>query len=107
MKRVFQPTRKKTILIVDDDHYFIETSQDYFQRHGFKVVSVRTPHRILERLRKEKVDFLLIDLCLPGANGTEVLKNIRAEFDQESLPIIAFANVLLGSLARDATEAGA
>jgi CheY-like chemotaxis protein len=107
MKRVFQPTRKKTILIVDDDHYFIETSQDYFQRHGFKVESVRTPHRILERLRKEKVDFLLIDLCLPGANGTEVLKNIRAEFDQESLPIIAFANVLLGSLAREAMEAGA
>ena len=107
MKRVYQPVKKKTVLILDDDQYFIQVFREKFQSQGFKVESARNPDHVLERLRKEQVDLLFLDLCLPGLNGVELLKNIRAEFDDQSLPIIAFSNVFLGSLARAASEIGA
>lgn len=107
MKRVFQPAKKKTVMILDDDQYFIQIFRETFQGHGFKVESARNPDQVLERLRKDRVDVLFLDLCLPGINGVELLRNIRAEFDDQSLPIIAFSNIFLGSLARAASEIGA
>src|SRR5438128_2125785 len=61
----------------------------------------------LQTVKKEVVDLVILDLCLPGINVVELIKNIRSESAMPSLPIIAFSNPYLSNLTRAAVEAGA
>ena len=107
MKRIYNPIKKKTILIVDDDQVVVHIYREKFQRQGFKMEVADNGDNVMQRLKKEPVDLVILDLCLPGMNGVEVLKNIRSEFDVQALPVIVFSNAYLGNLERAALEAGA
>lgn len=107
MKRIYTPARKKTILIVDDDQIVVRACQENFQRHGYKVKVADNEHNVMQTLRNEPIDLMIFDLCLPGMEGVEVLKNIRSEGGTQALPIIVISNAYLGNLGRAALEAGA
>jgi CheY-like chemotaxis protein len=107
MKKIYIPTKKKTILIVDDDQVVIQMYQERFQSHAFKVEVAGTGHQAMQRLRKEPVDLVILDLCLPGMDGVEVVRNIRTELALQVLPVIAISNAYLGRLGQAALQAGA
>ena len=107
MKRIYTPARKKTILIVDDDQVVVHAYQENFQSHGYKVKVADNEHSVMQTLRSEPIDLMIFDLCLPGMEGVEVLKNIRSEAGTQALPIIVISNAYLGNLGRAALEAGA
>lgn len=107
MKRIYTPARKRKILIVDDDQIVAHIYQEKFQRHGFKVELTDNGESVLHKLAEDKCDLVILDLCLPGINGVEVLDAIRTRFDAATLPVVAFANVYLGKLKRAAIAAGA
>jgi DNA-binding response OmpR family regulator len=107
MKRIYTPVKKKTILMVDDDQVVVQIYPKKFQSQGFKVEVAGNGDSAMQRLKKEPVHLVILDLCLPGMNGVEVLKNIRSEFEMQALPIIVFSNAYLSNLVRAALEAGA
>ena len=108
MKKIFTPTKKKTtILIVDDDQFTTNIYQEKLGAQGFKVEVTRDFDSTLQTLKKEAVNLVILDLCLPGINVVELIKNIRSESATQSLPIIAFSNPYLSNLTRAAVEAGA
>jgi CheY-like chemotaxis protein len=107
MKRIFTPAKKKSILIVDDDQFTTLIYREKLEAQGFKVEVTRDFDSTLQTLKKEVVDLLILDLCLPGINVVELIKNIRSDSATQSLPIIAFSNPYLSNLTRAAVEAGA
>jgi CheY-like chemotaxis protein len=107
MKRIYTPARKKTILIVDDDQISIHLCQEKFRSHGYNVKVADNDHKAMQMLRDEPIDLVILELCLPGMNGSEVLGNIRSVFDMRALPIVVISNAYLGNLGRAALEAGA
>ena len=107
MKRIFTPVGKKTILIVDDDGLAIHIYREKLQGHGFKVEVVGDGATALQTLKKDVVDLVILDLCLPGISAVELIKNIRSDSDMQSLPVIAFSNPYLSNLTRAGLEAGA
>ena len=107
MKRVFTPTKKKTILVLDDDQPVSESYREKLQAHGFKVELTVAFDATLQILKKTAVDVAILDLCLPGVNVVELIRNIRSDSDIPSIPIIAFSNPYLGALTQAAMEAGA
>ena len=107
MKKIYQPVKKKTILIVDDDQVVAHIYREKFERQGFKVEVAGDGDRALQMLKKHPADLVILDLCLPGMNGVEVLKNIRLEFEMQAVPVIVFSNAYLGNLMRAALDAGA
>src|SRR5882762_10622521 len=107
MKRIFTPSIKKSILIVDDDPFATQIYREKLEAQGFKVEVTRDFDSTLQTLKKEVVDLLILDLCLPGINVVELIKNIRSESATQSLPIIVFSNPYLGNLTRAAVEEGA
>ena len=107
MKRIFTPAKKKSILIVDDDQFATQIYREKLEAQGFKVEVTRDFDSTLQTLKKEVVDLLVLDLCLPGINVVELIKNIRSESATQSLPIIVFSNPYLSNLTRAAVEAGA
>src|SRR6267143_2623889 len=101
MKRIFTPAKRKSILIVDDDQFATQIYREKLEAQGFKVEVPRDFDSTLQTLKKEVVDLLILDLCLPGINVVELIKNIRSDSAQ-SLPIIAFSNPYLSNLTRAA-----
>lgn len=107
MKRVFTPTKRKTILILDDDQPVSEGYREKLQAQGFKVELAAAFDTTLQFFKKTAVDLAILDLCLPGINVVELIKNIRSDSGIPSTPIIAFSNPYLGTFTQAAVEAGA
>src|ERR1700704_1820975 len=107
MKRIFTPSKQKSNLIVDDDQFATQIYREKLEAQEFKVGVTRDFDSTLQTLKNEVVALLILDLCLPGINVVELIKNIRSESATQSLPIIVFSNPYLSNLTRAAVEAGA
>jgi two-component system phosphate regulon response regulator OmpR len=73
------------VLIVDDDLKLQKLLKEYLGGNGFSVCTLPDGSRILETIRKEAPDIVILDIMLPGKDGLEVLKDIRRE---QGVPVI-------------------
>jgi two-component system alkaline phosphatase synthesis response regulator PhoP len=78
----------KTILAVDDEVHILELLAYNLERDGYHVLKAETGEEALETLEKAKVDIVLLDWMLPGIDGIEVLRRIRANKALRTLPVI-------------------
>ena len=74
-----------TILIVEDEKRIAEWTKRYFEREGFQTLVAHDGITGLEMAQTEAPDLLLLDLMLPGIDGIEICRRVRAESD---VPII-------------------
>ena len=74
-----------TILLIEDEEEIAELLRLYFEREGFRLVHCSSGEQGLERLRQGDVRAALLDIGLPGIDGIEVCRRIRADSD---IPII-------------------
>ena len=67
------------MMIVDDDSDLRMVLDDYFEKRGFNVVSLRSGSEAVEMLssRKSQFDIVLTDLVMPGIDGMDVLSAAR------------------------------
>ncbi len=70
---------KARVLVVDDDPALAEMLTIVLRGEGFDTTVVSDGSRALPALRELKPDLVLLDLMLPGMNGIDVCKAIRAE----------------------------
>jgi CheY-like chemotaxis protein len=82
---------EKTILIVEDEPGFRRTYVDLFSYYGHKVVEAEDGEKGLEILHQNRPDLVLLDLMMPGINGYDVLKKIRADKKLQDVPVIIFS----------------
>lgn len=75
----------KKVLIVDDDAKLRKLLREYLEGYGFRVLTLEDGSFVLETLKNESPDIIILDIMLPGKDGLEVLKEIRTEFD---VPVI-------------------
>ncbi|WP_066254072.1 response regulator transcription factor [Neobacillus drentensis] len=71
----------KRILIIEDDISIAELERDYLEIDGFSVEIAFTGDDGLQKALSEEVDLVLLDLMLPGVDGFQICKAIRAEKD--------------------------
>src|SRR4051812_13116764 len=78
----------KRIVIVDDHPLFRKGLQELIHSDASFAVCGEASNagEAMEVIRKLKPDLAIVDLSLPGANGIELVKNIRAEFSK--LPVL-------------------
>ena len=72
-------TRKKKILIVEDEKQIRESLQDFFNLQGYDVVAAATGDEGLSLALAETPDLLVLDIMLPGMHGYDVCRALRAE----------------------------
>ena len=78
-------TMKARVLVVDDDPALAEMLTIVLRGEGFDTAVVAEGNRALPALRELRPDLVLLDLMLPGINGIDVCKAIRAE---SGVPIV-------------------
>jgi two-component system alkaline phosphatase synthesis response regulator PhoP len=75
----------KKILVVDDDVKTVELVKLYLNRDGYRVVTAYDGIEALRLARESHPDLIVLDLMLPGMDGLEICRTLRAESD---VPII-------------------
>ncbi len=74
-----------TILVVDDEQRIIDLAQMYLEQEGFRVDSATEGHSALKKILEHHPALVVLDLMLPGIDGWEICRRVRAESD---VPII-------------------
>jgi len=75
----------KRVLVVDDDVKIVELVKLYLNRDGYRVLTAYDGIKALRLAREASPDLIVLDLMLPGINGLEICRTLRAESD---VPII-------------------
>lgn len=98
---------QKKILIVEDDTLLQDVLRASFTGAGFKVLTAHDGHEGLLQLKSERPDLILLDIIMPGIDGYEVLRQIKAKPETAGIPVIIMSN--LGDLesVKTGTDLGA
>jgi DNA-binding response OmpR family regulator len=73
-----RPMRRSRILVVDDDPTVSDVVVRYLERDGFDVETVRDGMTALDRALSSPPDLMVLDLMLPGMDGLDVFRRLRA-----------------------------
>ncbi len=73
---------------------------------GFAVVEATSGEQALERVREQPVDLILMDIQLPGMDGLEITRRLRADPATSRIPIVALSAHAKESDGVKAREAG-
>lgn len=70
---------KINLLIVDDEEQFLNSISKSLELRDFNVIAVNRGEKAIEAARVHPIDIALVDLKMPGINGEETLKALKAE----------------------------
>lgn len=93
------------ILVVDDEAPVREVLSDYFVERGYVVFTAAGGEEALAAFARERPDIVLLDVRMPGLDGLQVLKRLRAA-DPDVAVIMVTANEDV-ALARETLSIGA
>jgi len=81
-------SNKKRILCIEDEAEMIELMRLVLEREGFEVRGAMGGEQGLKAMRQEKPDLILLDLMMPGIDGWEVYRQMRADKELAEIPVI-------------------
>ena len=94
------------ILIVEDNERNLKLVRDVLQVKGYNTLEAVTGEDGVKLAVEHKPDLVLMDIQLPGINGIEALRQIRAVPATAAIPIIAVTASVMQNDRKMITEAG-
>ncbi len=94
------------ILIVEDNEKNRRLARDILQVKGYRTVEAETGEAGLEQAVRQAPDLVLMDIHLPGINGIEALKKLRAGEATRRIPVLAFTASVMPQDRREIMDAG-
>jgi two-component system, OmpR family, alkaline phosphatase synthesis response regulator PhoP len=88
MIRPAEETRVRSIIIVEDDEDIADSIRFNLEREGFRVRIAATGEDALNVILSGPPNLILLDLNLPGMNGFEICRRLKAESATEKIPIL-------------------
>jgi DNA-binding NtrC family response regulator len=93
------------ILVVDDEHAVRITLAANLELEGFTVVEAGSGEEALEQVSAQGFDLVITDIRMPGMNGVELYRRVRAL--QPTLPVLLMTAFAVEDLVQDALRDGA
>ena len=94
------------ILVVDDYQDAREMYAEYLQFSGFRVAEAKNGNEAVEQAMALKPDLILMDLSLPGMDGWEATRLLKADETTKHIPIVALTGHALAGASEGARKAG-
>lgn len=79
---------KGTILIVDDTPANVSILFDFLVQHGYKVLVAQEGKRAIQKAEYAQPDLILLDVMMPGIDGFETCKILKAKPETKDIPIV-------------------
>ncbi len=98
--------REITLLIVDDEPSYLELMNSLLQEEGYKkIITEQYPEKVLNILKENQVDIILLDVYMPKINGLDLLEEINQA--HPGIPVIIVTAVDEIDIALRAVKLGA
>lgn len=81
-------TTKPTVLVVDDYADNREMYVEYLLHKGYDVVEATNGHEAIERAFSLRLDLVVMDLSLPGIDGWEATRRLKADPRTRRIPVV-------------------
>lgn len=65
------------VLVVDDEKEILKCFEDIFENSNFSIFTANNGKAAVAELRKNHCDIAFIDICMPGIDGVETLKELK------------------------------
>ncbi len=75
----------KKVFVIDDEPQIVKVLKAYLEKAGYQVVTTSDGKTALSIFQRERPDFLILDLNLPGMDGLDICKAIRRD---SNVPIL-------------------
>ncbi len=95
---------KSKILVIDDEEILTKTFARLLEKHGYEVFIATHPQDAIALAEEMDFDLILCDIRMPGQNGVETARQIRAKQDRERIPIIFLTGYADEDQEREAQE---
>ncbi len=83
-----QSRRTAQIMVVDDDLDTVSILARHLQREGYVAIEASSGIECLRTVRERPVDVILLDLMMPGMDGFDVCRALKADPNTAEIPII-------------------
>jgi len=80
--------KKATILVIDDEKDLIELVRYNLEKDGFDVIAATDGQSGLDVVKKHRPDLVVLDLMMPGVDGLQICKQLRADPRTDRIPVI-------------------
>jgi two-component system, cell cycle response regulator DivK len=94
------------VLIVEDNERNLKLVRDLLQAKGYATLETGNAEQGLKLAREHLPSLILMDIHLPGMNGIEALKTLRAESATAAIPVIAITASVMKESVREVMAAG-
>lgn len=78
----------KRVLLAEDEPNIVESLTFLLERAGFKVEVQSDGRQVVSAAKADTPDVLILDVMLPGLDGYEILRQLRADQRSEGLPVL-------------------
>jgi two-component system cell cycle response regulator DivK len=96
----------KRILVVEDQEDNRQIIRDLLTFTDYEIVEAESGEQALEAVAKQRPDLILMDIQLPGMDGYEVTRRIKADPALHSIPVFAVTSYALSGEEQKARTAG-
>ncbi|GAB5465031.1 MAG: hypothetical protein Kapaf2KO_04670 [Candidatus Kapaibacteriales bacterium] len=80
--------RKPFILVVDDNKITTKLLRRYLESNGFEATEAYDGIECLEKVKERKPDAVVLDVMMPRMDGYETVKNLKADLESKSIPVV-------------------
>ncbi len=78
----------KKILIADDEHKIVMTLEYAFRKAGYEIYIARDGTEVLEILKEQIPDLILLDIMMPNLDGYSTLSEIKKNENYQNIKVI-------------------
>jgi DNA-binding response OmpR family regulator len=93
------------VLIVDDEKDVRDLLQSFLNATGYQVIMASSGEEAIKLAKSESPNAILLDVKMPGIDGVETCRRLRAEEQTRFIPVIIVT--AFGTTEKEATDAGA
>jgi len=80
--------KKSIILIIDDDTINLQVIGSFLYNKNYKIILAKNGNDALKSVENNHPDLILLDIMMPGMNGYEVCKKLKANNQTKDIPVI-------------------
>ncbi|MFC1703900.1 response regulator transcription factor [Candidatus Omnitrophota bacterium] len=78
----------KKILVVDDEEKIVKMVETRLKASGYEVLTAYDGSQGLQKATQETPDLIVLDIMMPGVDGTDMAQSIRINEETKNIPII-------------------
>jgi len=81
------------LLIVEDNIVILTMQKQIFEMEGYEITTAQDGIEALKKVKEERPDVVLLDVNIPGMNGFEVCRQIKADPDLSGCTVVMISAV--------------